>query len=109
MTVSAAQFNAALEALADNDAYLKSLLDARNVVINAYGAGTSGTWTKDADTELVYVCAVAGGGGGGPGGNDAGGGGGGGGSGGISERWLLGTNVPATLAYSVGSGGASKR
>jgi hypothetical protein len=73
---------------------------------------SSGTWTKPAGKTLFYAIVIGGGGGGGSGcsrysasGNTSGGGGGGGGGCTILPALPI-SNIPTTLAITVGTGGA---
>jgi hypothetical protein len=69
---------------------------------------SSGTWVKPADARQVFVQVVGGGGGGGRGVNSGGNiiGGGGGGGGGYIEQMYAADQIPDTISYTVGSGGA---
>jgi len=75
------------------------------VLISRQVFTSSGTWTKPSGLVYVNVKVIGGGGGGGAFTlNDIGGGGGGGG--GVSEKTILDVSLAATVAVTVGTGGA---
>ena len=66
----------------------------------------SGTWTKPANGEMALIQAWGAGGSGGRG-TDTNQGGGGGGGGAYVERWMPVDDLTATVAVTIGAGGAS--
>ena len=78
--------------------------------INYQAFTANGTWTKPAGYAAgsrVYV-QIWGGGGGGGRGSAASANAGGGGGGGYSERWMLLSDLSATVAVTIGAGGAAR-
>lgn len=94
---------------------LKSQLDslavtATNSTLVEVLTNATGTWFKNSNAKMVRVIAIGGGAGGGSGaqGTNGGfaGGGGGGGGGGMSDWIFLASELPSSLSYTNGVGGA---
>jgi hypothetical protein len=98
--LNAASVNAALEGLADRTKWVRARAHTFEIAVLV----SFGTWTKPANAAMCRFIVVGGGGGGG----NASGGGGGGGGGEVLDRTFPASMVPATLDYSVGSGGAEE-